>query len=536
MVDTQTARDPALTEDATPSNLEVELKLAGSPETLANLDDAEPLRRRAIGQGMIQRMHYAYYDTADLGLRARGLSFRVRQEGRRYIQTLKSGDDVSGPVHRRGEWQVEVAGFEPHPEAFEEPEARAWLGSVRQEDLRRVFSAEVRRKKHVLKDLGADGVIEVCFDEGEVETAQGTVPIAEIELELRRGSPDALYRLAMELHALSPLRVETQSKSARGYLLATGKPPAARKAEKLALPKRSRVEAAMAQTVRACIDHWTTNEAAALDGRNPEGIHQMRVGLRRLRSALSLFRDVIPEIQYAALQDEARWVVKGLGPARDWDVFLTETLPPVLGHRPDDADLRALRDAAEAKVADGYEKARGTIRAPRYTAFLLTLGAWVEGRGWRVVTAPGEAPMTGSAEKLDRPLIELADLLLTRRHRKVMRLGRGFAKLSAEERHKVRIAVKKLRYATEFFRALYPRRKTRGYLDALERLQDALGVMNDIAVADGLLQLIGDAAPGRAGGLVLGWYDHKVAKAEPELLRDWRGFAKATPFWHDTAK
>lgn len=550
MTDSQTSAARAPAERPDPSrNTEVELKLAGTPETLASLGNAEPLRSRAVGRGVTQRMRYAFYDSANLDLRARGLALRVRQEGPRFVQTLKSGDGASAGLQRRGEWQVEVPGFEPDIEAFEDPAARAWLDNIRTEDLRRVFSAEVNRRKQVLNWHGRDdGVIEVCFDEGAVETDRGKVPIAEIELELLRGSADTLYQVAMELHALSPLRVETQSKSSRGYLMASGKPPAARKAEKLNLAKSVRVEAALEQTMRACVAHWTANEAAAYDGRDHEGVHQMRVGLRRLRSALSLFKDVIPADQYIALNGEARWVLQGLGGARDWDVFVNETLPPVIGQRPDDAELAALRSAAERKVEQGYEEVRATIAAPRYTAFILSLGAWLEGRGWRAIAeaaaekpepAGGGAPPHEEEDAtpawLDRPLVELADRLLAKRHRKVMKLGRGFASLPAERRHEVRIAVKKLRYATEFFRALYPKRRSKDYIAALERLQDALGKMNDIAVADGLLQGLGDEAPPRAGGLVIGWYDSQAAASEPELLRDWRAFTRATPFWHGGA-
>ena len=145
--------------------------------------------------------------------------------------------------------------------------------------------------------------------------------------------------LALELDALAPLRLETRSKSARGYALAAGMPPAWHKAEPPALEADATVDRAIQAILRSCLQHWCANEAAALDGSDPEGVHQMRVALRRLRSAFSVFGRLIDPAQRAWLSDEAKTIVNGLGPARDWDVFLAELLAPVRAARQDDAGL-----------------------------------------------------------------------------------------------------------------------------------------------------------------------------------------------------
>ncbi len=513
-----------------PDNFEVELKLAADRKALAALATSEPLLSRAVGHGVEQRLRYAYFDTANFDLRARGLALRVRQEGPRYVQTLKSGDGPAGGLQRRGEWQVEVPKFALDLTAFVDPHARAWLDGIDADSLKRVFTGTVRRKKQVLNSQDPDGVVEICFDEGEIRTTRGKSPICEVELELLRGGPGALFDLALDLHAVSPLRVETLSKSARGYLLATGTPPPCRKSDKPALRRSATVEQALEQTLRSCLDHWTANEAAVLDGRDPEGVHQMRVGLRRFRSVLALFRDVITPGDFGAFNDDARWAAQGLGNARDWDVFVNTTLPPVIDHRGDDAGLQALKALAEANVADGYDQARAVITAPRYTTFLLKLCAWMETRGWRAEET--------AAATLDQPLERFAGALLSKRHKRAMRLGKGFEHLSMPDRHRLRIAVKKLRYATEFFRGLYPKRRSRAYLMALEALQEDLGALNDVAVAEELLSALTVRKPRkaateleRAAGLVIGWYGHQLTASERRMVEDWHTFAATPPFW-----
>jgi CHAD domain-containing protein len=293
------------------------------------------------------------------------------------------------------------------------------------------------------------------------------------------------------------------------------------------------VDQAIQAILRKCLQHWCANEAAALDGSDPEGVHQMRVAIRRLRSAFSVFGRLIDPAQRARLSDQAKAIVTGLGPARDWDVFLAELLAPVQAARQDDAGLSRLAAAAVAARAHGYAQARAAIETRAYTRFVLQLGRWIEASGWR------DQPTERGGTWLDRPIDEFASHLLGRRLRKALKRGQDFAQLSAEERHRLRIALKKLRYATEFFEALYPEKQTRPYLAALKDLQDGLGHLNDVAVAQRLIGSLLDGA-GRNGdraglegaaGLVVGWHARGVADLEPEIVRAWQEFADRPAFW-----
>ena len=517
------------------AEVEIELKLSGEPDALKRAFAAAPIRAQATGRARTKRLDNIYYDTEDQRLRARGLAFRVRRDGRRYYQTLKS-NDVEGLAACRGEWQNPLRSGEPDLALMPEGGKAALDGAIDAGELRPVFATRVQRTVRRIETSDAAGgssVIEAALDLGSIEANGASMPIAEVELELLEGSPEALYALALELDALAPLRLETRSKSARGYALAAGAPPAWHKAEPPALGGNAMVDQAIQAILRSCVRQWCANEAAALDGSDPEGVHQMRVALRRLRSAFSVFGRLFDPGQRDWLSGEARTIVNSLGPARDWDVFLTELLPPVSAARPDDAGLARLAAAAQAARANGYAQARDAIEAPSYARYMLQLGRWIEARGWRTQT-------TGpSADWLDRPIVEFAAHLLGKRKRKALNLGRQFTHLTGPERHQVRIALKKLRYASEFFQELYPKKHTKPYLATLKDLQDRLGHLNDVAVAERLIGTLVNEADRRAdgdsiqwgGALVLGWHTRGVAETEPATVRAWQEFAELEPFW-----
>jgi triphosphatase len=515
---------------------EFELKLSGQPEALETIFASPAISGKATGRGVTRRLENVYYDTRDQRLRARGLAFRVRRHGRRYVQTLKS-KDTEGLVSYRGEWETPLASSEPDLAVLPVGALEVLQGLVTPEELETQFTTRVRRRVRrirVIDQKGRESLIEAALDSGTIETRGDRLPIAEIELELLEGSPDALYSLALELDKLAPLRIETRSKSALGYALASGQAPAWYKAGALDLDPGATVEEAFRQILRGCVQHWCANEAAALDGRDPEGVHQLRVAIRRLRSAFSLFGHLLAREERRRLSGEAERILNSFGPARDWDVFSTELLAPVGAARPNDPHLARLLAAAEVERQRGYEAVRAEIGSHAYTRYLLELRLWIEAAGWR------DRATEQGAHWFDRPIVAFADQVLAKRHRKARKLGRGFARLSAAERHRVRIALKKLRYACEFFEGLYRKKGARPYLTSLKQMQDGLGHLNDVAVADKLtLRLVDQAATQTereslhmAAGLVLGWYARGVAGAEQELMEGWHKFSHGAPFWH----
>lgn len=531
---------PKSTEASAP--VETELKLRGDPETLLRLWQAAPLRSQESPPPRRKDLENVYYDTADLRLRKHGLAFRIRRDGSRFIQTVKSGDAAASAIMVRGEWEGEVPSLEPQPDLVDDPEIRAALGRVLPGELRPVFTTRVHRE--ILEVNGSDAfgrqkVIEAAFDRGEIKASGASEPLSEIELELKEGPPRALFDLALSLQDIAPTQIETRSKSARGYALATGRKPTWHRAEPLALTAKMPVDDALAAILGNCLRHWSANELAALDGSDPEGVHQLRIGLRRFRSALSVFGDLLPPDQLDWLESEATWALNAMGPARDWDVFLADLLAPLESHDPEDPGLAALRAAVRDKQAAAYRGVREALAAPRYTRFLLRLGGWLEDRGWH----DSELSAAQTAV-LKQPLVDLASALLAKRHRQVLKRGKGFKNLPTAERHRLRIAVKKLRYTTEFFRDPYPAKRAKPYLAALRDLQESLGHLNDVAVAEHLLgELTRTAGRGKAAaqlhhaaGRVLGWYDRALLDFEPEMRSSWKSFTASAPFWEKSKR
>ena len=430
--------------------LEVELTLGGDP---AALDRGWRAAVAAGNGGTARRLHSTYYDTGDFRLRRRGFTLRVRDDGERLVQTLKAeGRSVGGAVLRRNEWSRPVETPEPGLPVASDTAVRDAVGPLRPSELAPAFSTDVMRRTAVVEVAAPDrgkALVELALDSGEIRARNRRETISELELELVEGPASALYELAMTMQASASLRIQTASKAKRGFVLTGGEGYAGHKAPPLALGCGVSVDEALGQIFRICADQCAANHDAVLGRSDPEGVHQFRVALRRMRSALVAFKGVLPAKDTAWLDREASRLIDLLGPARDWDVFIAETLATVRAARPDDETLVSLAAAAEEARARAYEQAE-VLRAPGHTAFLLRFGRWIETGGWR-----GEA----DPAVLDRPLVRLGGRLLDKRHKRVLKRGRDFEQLSDARLHQLRIALKKLRYAGEFFAAQYPRRQ-----------------------------------------------------------------------------
>jgi CHAD domain-containing protein len=296
------------------------------------------------------------------------------------------------------------------------------------------------------------------------------------------------------------------------------------------------VEDALGTIVRQCLDHLANNELLVLQEQDAVALHQMRVALRRMRSALSVFRSLLPPAQYAFFVGEIKWLAGVLGTAREWDVFLAELVSPVRGYFAQDASLAALESAAREQRALAYVTAREAIASARYTTLLLKIGGWLDGKGWR------QQPVSEHSAVLLSPVVTLADRLLAERRRRALKRGAHFSRQTAPHRHELRVALKKLRYATEFFRSLYDRKSVQRYLRHLTELQSALGHLNDVASATDLVtRLKGDGGAaianewGDAAGKVIGWHARDLCEFEPRLRKDWKEFARTPAFWSPPA-
>lgn len=507
---------------ATP--VEVELKLIVPPGRLGEFREYALLRLPVRNKGVVRRLDATYYDTANHDLFRAGLSLRVRRSGKQFTQTMKRLS-FADPLSRQ-EWEVPVTAMVPDPGLLPVAEIGSPFEAVVSETFLPIFSTKVRR--HILVVDAADTQIEMAFDDGMIEAGPDQELISEIELELKHGRPAALYELGLSLMDAGPLIRGMESKSTRGYALVSGETPKAVKAAASKLERGDIVDDAIAGLMSDCQHQILANLLPACS-EQPEGIHQLRVALRRLRTLLWILRRELAAPSLKALEGDAKDLAKRLGPARNWDVFTESTLSNIENADLQDVSFSGLRNACMPFRVDSYSVVRETIADPKINRFLLMLGLVIEQRSWRSDT--GSATLTILAE----PASKFSARILTRIGRKARKLGRNFTQLHPEERHKLRLTLKKLRYALEFFLPLYSgQASTAKYLKRLSRLQDALGQDNDIATSRGLLRELKDATGDpdlhRAIGAVIGWQRcHQLARAD-RLNGEWNKFDRLELF------
>ena len=520
--------------------MEVELKLLVAPEDLGRVERHPALKGMRHWAARREHLATVYYDTPDFELAREGVALRVRQGGERNVQTLKAEGLAAAGLHAREELEWPLAGHAgPDLTVLDETPYRRLFARKRvRERLQPVFTTEFDRAARMV--AFADGTAaELAIDRGEIRAGERSAPISEAEIELKTGDAHALFALAREIARDVPVRLGHASKAERGYALARGAPASPQKARAVALDGPLSAGAALRRIAFGCLAQMQANEDGALIGRDPEYLHQFRVGLRRLRSCLGLAGLALGKPAVAAAAAELRWLQNALGPARDWDVFTTETLATLARTVDAGGPLKAFRTRCVPIRRAHGDAARAAIRSPRYTALVLALGeqfAYDDLAGFARQAAPAADASEGHrGPGLAAPIAEFATFALDRLHRRLRKRGADVPKATPEMRHQVRIAAKKLRYAAEFFGALHPQKRVAPYLRALEDLQDILGALNDVVVADRLLAesvaATGRPVPERVDGLVRGWMAAVATNELAGFKRAWRAFDEAKPFW-----
>lgn len=505
---------------------EIELKLLVPPGASRRLG-AHPLLKGA-GRPITKKLYSVYLDTPDLDLCRQGVAFRLRKDGARWVQTVKGGGEVKSGLHRRFELETEVAGPFPDFTVIDSDAFSGLFSSPRlRAQLQPVFITQFSRSSRIVT-LVPDVAVEVCIDRGVIKCGDSTAPICELELELKSGAPWHLYELALQLLDSVSLRIENRSKAERGYALLRGEPSAPVKAHAAALDAGMSVNDAFKAIVWASLHHLQANEHGMLDSRDPEYLHQMRVALRRMRSAFSTFSDALPQEKAALFVAELKWLARALGPARDWDVFMTETLPPILREFGSLDELAALKKQGALARMAGRRRAQSAIASSRYQRLNLMLPGWLVAESR--FNPAGEAMLAVSRA----PAPAFAGVALEQRLARARKRGRKLRQLSAAELHLLRIAVKKLRYVVDSFVMLYDEKCIARMLARLARLQNILGAMNDAATVAGLMKSLG-AKSGKdtieARSIVLGWTQGRAEALKYELYSAWKAFRDCGKCW-----
>lgn len=451
------------------------------------------------------------------------MALRLRKSGRKWIQTFKCGGGSDGGLHLRDEYEstvrapvLDLTALANTPAAalFADAEFLTRLGPV--------FVTRFRRTTWIVA-LAPDETAELALDQGDVTAGEASTSISEVEIELLTGDPARLFDFAQRLLTDVPLRLENVTKAERGYRLLAPVEPAPVRAAPVVLHADMRVHEAFATVALGCVHQLQANERGVLESEDPEYIHQARVALRRLRSAFGIFRDALPRERSAALMERLRALGNSLGVARDWDVFTTETLPPVESAMPGVSALAGVRDAAEARRREARRIARAAVAAEAYTALLLDLVA-------TLVALARPAPDASTDGAANAPgLRDFARDALARRGKRVRKAGKNLSIADLPALHAVRIEAKKLRYATEFFQSLLPRKKVRAGIARAADLQEILGHVNDAAVTGDLLAALAqeDARLSHGTGIVLGWTQARACLALEHFDTAWLRFARS---------
>lgn len=487
---------------------ETELKFRLGPGAVVRLSGHPALQ----GPQTTQSLRSVYFDTPDGVLRAAGCSLRVRATPDGFVQTLKR--QTAPGQTARDEWEVPVASEALDLAALKATPAHRLLKGRRRDLSPRFASTVVRR----IRMVDWDGArIEVAFDAGELSAGEKREPIYELELELKAGEPAALFALARRLARDLAIVPVFESKSERGWRLAGGDSRTPRAAAPTPLSPEATTAEAFRLISMACLAQVSANAELLRLVRRPEAVHQMRVGLRRLRAAVGVFKPLLAEAERERIETELKWLARESDAARDLDVFIRDVFHPT-ALEASSPGLAPLGRHLLTERGQAYHRVLAAIASPRYALLMLETTAWIE-----------------TAALPDAPTAPFAAEALARLHHQVERRTNDLTELDPADRHHLRIRAKRLRYAAEFFADLFPARRRRArYLKALERLQDRLGELNDLAVARHRIPgeaRLDDAELAFAAGRVIGRRERDEAALLAAAVKACGRFHDARPFW-----
>ncbi|MGB4767154.1 MAG: CYTH and CHAD domain-containing protein [Rugosibacter sp.] len=455
---------------------EVELKL-----TLAEKEQQRflrhPLLKKAVHR-QTETLDNIYYDTPDLALRRYGIALRLRRHGKHWLQTVKLAGTAAAGLASRPEWEVPYAGRFDFS-AVTEKKVRTWLQHPRLlAQLAPIF--ETRFQRQTWRFTAAPGAVLLTLDRGWITAGEERTEISEVELELDHAPLNALFDLALPLTESLALTPAVRSKAERGYQLHSNTPWQPVKATKISILPYLSPLAAFRTIALACLEHLQQNHYGALHTEDPEYIHQMRVAMRRLRAALRIFSPLLPTRFTSVLKDAFTPLMVLLGQVRDLDVLYAEIAAPVLAamaNKPRNKDrppLASLLSAIDQQRQHARQQAMALLDSPAYGHALLTA---LQALNQQETSATTNA--TTSATKLPR----FAAKRLRSTSKNVSRRIRSIDYENPASLHDLRIAIKRLRYALDFFSSLTTLKNLQPILPQLIPLQETLGQLNDLSQA-----------------------------------------------------
>lgn len=514
---------------------EIELKLE-LPVAAAKALRRGTLKRLGVGPAKAQALSSVYFDTPKHLLLKKGFALRVRSSEDGNVQTVKLRDGASAGLFSRSEWETAIDGREPEWHALKDTPAARLLSKGKR--LTPVFETVVDRTSWTVS--AGRSTVEIALDEGHVVAGRKSQGFAELELELKAGSPGDLFDLARRIGEKQAFKLGVLTKSERGYALASGDKPACFKAETVSLTRDLTAAEAFQRVAHACVRQFRLNEPIVVEERTVEALHEARVAMRRLRSALSLFKDLVADDKVDILKTGLRDLSRRLGDARNLDVYIERALVPEVERDGAEPGVYAFFDHVQTLREQAYDKVAADLNAPATQRLMLDFMAWIQDGPWLTDSDPQRAKLR------DQPVVDLAVATLAKRDRTVRKTGKKLADLDPPTRHRVRIAAKKLRYASEFFSALNTskadKRKYEKFVKAMKVFQEDLGELNDLhtghELAADLAHQVEEAGLERAtllfaAGHLSGEQDEQVGPLLQHAETSYAGFADAPRFWRD---
>ena len=499
---------------------ELELKLAIGEPAIAVLRAHALIAQHSVGMVRVSRIDNRYFDTPDRVLAQARMALRLRRIGGRWMQTLKVAGTSGAAFSQRDEWEMLLAAPRLALGRLRDTPLAA-IGSPRAlaHRLAPVFVTSFRREIRQLT-LADGSRVECAIDTGTIQSGRGkekkNARISEVEFELKAGDASALLRFVHRLaHDVAMLPLPS-SKAERGYALANSAETLPAKAQLPLVTACTPVRTHLSRVVAACqravlLDAHVlhaSREAAGVDGPgvDTEFVHQARVAVRRMRSALRTFRPVLGKRRFETINATLRDIGQVFGAARDWDVFCDQTLARIARIVGDDdageAAMQALREEARRQRQQAHVRLFDYLHSSKAGSDAIGI----------------ERFLLRFDECGGKPLGDLAPRWLEQHQRCVVDRARRIATLDDEARHRLRIDVKRLRYALDLLDALYDGDDVRRYRKALSELQDELGALNDAVVAQGLMQAMGEgAAIALARERFAAWLARRLFKRLPKV-------------------
>jgi inorganic triphosphatase YgiF len=466
------------------SEQERELKFDIDVKDIPDLE-AHPLLRQA---GSSDRKHQrsVYFDTDHDDLWQAGAVVRVRHQDGRKVQTVKSAG-VAVAATERDEEERDIDGDFPDLSGTRAAGLARLLKKRKIRDrLAARFEVDVDRETWTLREDSAE--LEVALDRGRVAAGVAASDLCEVEVELKRGDVASLYETARRLGADVPLHLNLVSKGERGYRLLHNDWDRPQKAWPVPLKRGMTSADALRMVAAECMKQFLLNERLLLrKNTGVEVVHQARVAIRRLRAALTFFKELVSDEQSASIKRELKWISDLLGEARDLDVLKSDIVDAADGSTP---GRKALAAEVERRRRAAYQRLTQALGSPRYRRLLFDFAEWMDEGAWRKQSGDSAT---------HEPIEDFAADELKRHTRKLLKRAFHLEEFDDRARHRVRIDAKKLRYITEFFAAVFPSRQGRHekFRDLLEDMQTALGEINDRVWAHDFLGRLAHEIPRR---------------------------------------